>query len=318
MNQMEIAVILPCFNEAISIRRVVTEFKAALPHAAIFVFDNNSSDDTRTEAESAGAIVRTVKAQGKGNVIRQAFSLIDADIYVMADGDGTYDSQSAPRLVQELLENDADMVVGIRRHSQTDAYRMGHQTGNKLFNWFVGNLFESKLTDIFSGYRVLSRPFVKSLPALAEGYETETEMTLHAIELRLPVSEIETTYGARAEGDKSKLNTYRDGLRILAYVFRILKQMRPFYLFSVIASIFAAVSLGLGIPVVVEFLATGLVERFPTAIAASGVMIIGVISFVTGIILDNVAHAHREQKRLAYLSIPRFKSTTYSDFITWE
>ncbi len=308
MDQLDIAVILPCYNEARSIRKVVEEFKAALPEASIYVFDNNSTDGTREEAEAAGAIVRTVKAQGKGNVIRQAFSLLDADVYLMADGDGTYEAAAAPKMVRELIDNDADMVIGVRKHEQSEAYRKGHMTGNRMFNWFVGNLFETPMADIFSGYRVLSRPFVKSLPALAEGFETETEMTLHAIELRLPVSEVDTYYGARAEGDHSKLNTYRDGFRILVYVIRVLKQIRPFYLFTVIAGFFAAVSLGLGVPVVVEYLYTGLVARFPTAVAASGVMIIGFISFVTGILLDNVAHAHREQKRLAYLAIPRFKS----------
>lgn len=315
MHQLDIAIILPCYNEERSIRKVVTEFKAALPGATVFVFDNNSQDGTKTEAEAAGAIVRTVRAKGKGNVLRQAFSLLDADVYIMADGDGTYDAASAPELVREMVDNDMDMVVGVRRHEQTEAYRSGHVLGNRGFNWFVGNLFETKLSDIFSGYRVLSRPFVKSLPALAEGFETETEMTLHAIELRLPVSEIETRYGARAEGDSSKLNTFRDGFRILLYLFRVLKQVRPFYLFNVIAGFFLAISLGLGIPVVIEFLLTGLVLRFPTAIAASGVMIIGFISFVTGILLDNVAHAHREQKRLAYLSVARFKSMEYKDLI---
>ncbi|MCO6186062.1 glycosyltransferase [Rhizobium sp. L1K21] len=307
MDQPDIAIILPCYNEGRSIRKVVSDFKAALPDARVYVFDNNSKDDTRAEAEAAGAIVRSVRAQGKGNVLRQAFSLLDADIYVMADGDGTYDAAAAPDLVRELIENDMDMVVGVRRHEQSNAYRSGHVLGNRLFNWFVGNLFETKLSDIFSGYRVLSRPFVKSLPALAEGFETETEMTLHAIELRLPVSEVETRYGARAEGDTSKLNTYRDGLRILLYLFRVMKQIRPFYLFNVIAGFFVAISLGLGVPVIIEFLITDQVARFPTAIAASGVMIIGFISFMTGILLDNVAHAHREQKRLAYLSVQRTK-----------
>lgn len=306
MTEPNIAVILPCYNEEKAIGDVVRSFRSVLPNAEIYVFDNNSKDNTAAVALEAGALVRFVSMQGKGNVLRQAFAQVDADIYVMADGDGTYDAGQAPELVSLLLTNDLDMVIGVRKHVEDSAYRRGHVAGNRLFNWLVIHLFGRQIEDIFSGYRVMSRPFVKSMPALAEGFETETEMTLHAIELKLPFEEVASVYGSRLAGDKSKLNTYRDGFRILFYMTRLLKHMRPFFMFSIIGLCFGAASILGGIPIIVEYISTGLVPRFPTAIAASGLMILGAVSLVTGIILDGVAHANREQKRLAYLAVSRF------------
>lgn len=307
LEDHEIAVILPCYNEETAISGVVASFQRALPHAQIFVFDNNSSDKTAVAAEQAGAIVRYASMQGKGNVLRQAFAQVDVDLYIMADGDGTYDAAQAPDLVSLLLEKNLDMVIGARKHDNATAYRRGHIAGNRLFNWLVKKMFGRQIEDIFSGYRVMSRPFVKSMPALAEGFETETEMTLHAVELKLPFLEVASAYGSRQEGDKSKLNTYKDGMRILLYMARLMKHMRPFLLFSIVALGFAVLSIIAGIPVIIEYLTTGLVPRFPTLIAASGLMILGAVCLITGIILDGVAHANREQKRLAYLAVQRFK-----------
>jgi glycosyltransferase involved in cell wall biosynthesis len=301
-----VAVILPCFNEAAAIRSVVEQFRSALPEATIYVFDNASTDQTSAEARTAGAIVRKVRARGKGNVIRQAFAQIDADIYVMADGDGTYDAASAPKLVAALVDEQLDMVVGTRDHgAETAAYRPGHVAGNRLFNGVVAALFGQAFADIFSGYRVLSRPFVKSFPALATGFETETEMTLHAIQLGLPTLEVPTRYGARAEGSASKLKTYRDGARILWFIVRLVKHTRPLFLCTMLAGLTAALSLAIGLPVASEFVATGLVPRLPTAVAAASLMVIAMVGLATGLILDGVAYTQLESKRLAYLAVSR-------------
>ena len=308
MTPPDIAVILPCFNEGRVIADVVSDFRSALPAARVIVFDNNSTDNTAEEAVRAGAIVRKVVAQGKGNVIRAAFARIDADIYVVADGDGTYDASQAPALVDRLLSDDLDMVVGLRRSTEASAYRRGHVLGNRLFNGFVRNLFARGHNDIFSGYRVLSRPFVKSFPALSKGFEIETEMSLHALQLQLSFAEVETAYRARAGGTQSKLKTYRDGRRILFYMLKLLKQHKPLFLFWSIAAFAAVVALIIGTPVIVEYLGTGLVPRLPTAVAAASVMVIAVISFVSGVILDSVAYANLEQKRLAYLSVPPYQT----------
>lgn len=302
----DVAVILPCLNEGNAIREVVGNFRKALPYARIYVFDNASTDDTATQAALAGAIVRRVRVPGKGNVIRQAFAEIDADIYVLADGDGTYDASRAPELVALLWNDSLDMVVGARDQTgASDAYRSGHKAGNRLFNWVVRTLFADGFTDIFSGYRVFSRPFVKSFPALATGFETETEMNVHAIQLGLPCLEVPTRYIKRVEGTASKLRTYRDGARILWFIVRLTKHIKPLFLFSALALIAAFVSLGLGLPVVFEFMETGLVPRFPTAFAAGSLMVIAVLSFATGLILDGIAYAQKESKRLAYLAIDR-------------
>lgn len=306
LSDLEVAVILPCYNEASAIEQVVADFKAALPSAKIYVFDNNSSDDTAEIAKKAGAIVRVERAQGKGNVVRRAFAQVDADIYLMADGDGTYDSTQAQELISLLHEEQLDMVVGVRKHEESEAYRMGHQIGNRMFNLIIQKVLKGDFEDIFSGYRVFSRAYVKSFPSMAQGFETETEMSLHALELQLPVQEVESAYGVRAEGTESKLNTYRDGLRILLYMVRLIKQYRPFMMFGWLALFFCVASLISGLPVVAEYLDTGLVSRFPTAFGAASLMIIASVSFITGLILDGVSHSGREQKRLAYLNVSRY------------
>jgi hypothetical protein len=287
---------------------VVEDFRRYLPSATIYVYDNNSSDDTIKEAKRAGAIVGQEALQGKGFVVRRALSQVDADVYVLADGDGTYDAASAPELVERLCSQQLDMVVGVREHVEQEAYRSGHRFGNKLFNFIIKWLFGEGFRDIFSGYRALSRPFVKSFPSLATGFEIETEMSVHALQLNLPTAEITTAYGKRPEGTESKLRTYQDGMWILIAVLRLLKHQRPLLMFGVIALLSAIVfSVAIGLPVVAEFLRTGLVPRLPSAVLAASLMVIAVISFVTGTILDSVAHAAAAQKRLFYLGIPRHK-----------
>jgi glycosyltransferase involved in cell wall biosynthesis len=302
-----VAVILPCYNEGDAIAAVVADFRKALPAATVYVFDNASIDDTSEKASAAGAVVRLVRQRGKGNVLRQAFAQVEADVYVIADGDGTYDAAHAPELVSTLWNEQLDMVVGTREHrGERGAYRGGHQTGNRAFNWLVQRLFGEAFVDIFSGYRVFSRPFVKSFPALATGFETETEMSLHAIQLGLACVEIPTLYRPRGEAGESKLNTFRDGFRILWFIARLLKHLRPLFLFAVLASLTALASLAIGFGVVVEFMETGLVPRLPTAVAAASLMIIAGVGLATGLILDSVAYTQQETKRLAYLSIDRF------------
>jgi glycosyltransferase involved in cell wall biosynthesis len=301
-----VAVILPCLNEAAVIGAVVADFRKALPQSEIYVFDNGSTDNTGAEAAAAGAIVRRIRQRGKGNVVRQAFAQVDADIYVLADGDGTYDAARAPELVELLWDERLDMVVGAREHQgDSGAYRRGHQLGNRLFNWMVRRLFGPTFIDIFSGYRVFSRPFVKSFPALATGFESEAEMNLHAIQLGLPCLEVPTRYRSRGEASESKLKTYRDGIRILWFIARLLKHLRPLFLFATLATLAAALSLTIGLGVIVEFMQTGLVPRLPTAVAAASLMIIAGVSLATGLILDGVAYTQQESKRLAYLSISR-------------
>ena len=306
MAAPRVAVILPCFNEGEAIAGVVRDFRKALPASNIYVYDNASCDDTVAKAKAAGAIVRGVRQRGKGNVVRHAFAQVEADVYVIADGDGTYDAARAPELVATLWEEHLDMVVGTREHrGERAAYRSGHQTGNQLFNWLVQRLFGEAFVDIFSGYRAFSRPFVKSFPALATGFETETEMSLHAIQLGLACAEIPTLYRPRGEAGQSKLRTYRDGGRILWFIARLLKHLRPLFLFATIAAAAAAVSLAMGSGVIAEFIETGLVPRLPTAVAAASLMVIAGVSLATGLILDSVAYAQQETKRLAYLTISR-------------
>jgi glycosyltransferase involved in cell wall biosynthesis len=307
MIQPRIAVVLPCFNEGRDIARVVEAFRDALPSSAIYVFDNASTDDTSAEAMQAGANVRQVRQRGKGNVVRQAFAQIDADVYLLADGDGTYDAARAPELVATLWNEQLDMVVGTREPgAEQGAYRSGHRAGNRVFNWIVQRLFGKAFVDIFSGYRVFSRPFVKSFPALATGFETETEMSLHAIQLGLACAEMPTSYRPRGATSESKLRTFRDGIRILWFIVRLLKHLRPLFLFATLAVVIALMSIAIGFGVVVEFLETGLVPRLPTAIAAASLMIISGVCLATGLILDSVAYAQRETKRLAYLAVGRF------------
>ena len=303
-EQPLIAVLLPCYNEEAAIAQTVAGFRAALPGAAVYVYDNNSADRTIELAAAAGAIVRTERMQGKGNVVRRMFADIEADIYVMADGDSTYDPAAAPELVRRLIEEQLDMVVGARRSEVEEAYRRGHRLGNRLFTGLLASLFGRSFSDIFSGYRVFSRRFVKSFPALSRGFETETEISVHALELAMPVAEIVTAYGARPEGSQSKLSTYRDGWRIMRTILHLFRIERPVLFYGGFAAFLAGVALVLAIPLIVTFAQTGLVPRFPTAILVTGLMIVSVISFAVGLILDTVVRGRREVRRLHYLSLP--------------
>ncbi len=300
-----VAVILPCYNEAAAIGKVVREFRAALPQAVVYVYDNNSRDDTVARAREAGAAVRREARQGKGHVVRRMFADVEADIYVLADGDGTYDEASAPALVEKLVTERLDMVVGSRLAAyEGEAFRRGHRFGNDLLTGFLGLCFGRTFTDILSGYRVFSRRFVKSFPALSAGFETETELSVHALELRMPIAEVATPYRARPAGSESKLRTYRDGFRILMTILNLFKEERPLAFFSIIAGALSLASLILAYPVILTYVETGLVPRFPTAILSTGLMILATLSLTCGFVLDTVTHGRREMKRLAYLSIP--------------
>jgi len=299
-----VAVLLPCFNEEAAIAQTIAGFRAALPDATVYVYDNNSADRTAEVARSAGAIVRTERQQGKGNVVRRMFADIDADVYVMADGDLTYDPTSAPAMVEQLLAEQLDMVVGTRQHEAKDAYRGGHVLGNKVFTGLLAGLFGRSFTDIFSGYRVFSRRFVKSFPVLSGGFEIETEMSVHALELRMPVGEVLTRYGARLEGSASKLSTYRDGWRILKTIGTLYRVERPTLFFGAIGAVLLIAALVLAVPLVMTYLTTGLVPRFPTAILITGMVIVATLCFFAGLILDTVTRGRREVRRLAYLAQP--------------
>ncbi|QJE03242.1 glycosyltransferase [Massilia forsythiae] len=301
---VDIAVILPCYNEEAAIGAVVEGFRKELPQARIYVYDNNSKDRTSAVAAAAGAIVRSETLQGKGNVVRRMFADVDADIYLMCDGDITYDAASAPALIAKLIDDNLDMVVGCRVDSEVAAYRAGHRFGNALFTGFVANLFGNRFTDILSGYRVFSRRYVKSFPALSNGFEIETELTVHALQLRMPIGELNTPYGARLEGSQSKLSTYRDGWRILRMITRLFKDERPLFFYSIIFALLALVSLGLSVPVVMTYLETGLVPRLPTAVLAASTMLLACLALTCGLVLDTVTHGRREMKRLAYLTVP--------------
>lgn len=299
----KIAVLLPCYNEEAAIGATIAGFKAALPAAAIYVYDNNSIDRTLDMAKAAGAIVRSEKQQGKGHVVRRMFADIDADVYIMADGDLTYDPASAPAMVEMLLQEQLDMVVGTRRHEHKDAYRGGHVIGNKVFTGILSGLFGRSFSDIFSGYRVFSRRFVKSFPVLSAGFEIETEMSVHALELRMPVGEVETTYAARPEGSHSKLSTYGDGWKILRTIATLYRVERPVLFYGSIGAVLVIAAILLAIPLVQTYLQTGLVPRFPTAILVTGMVIVAVLCFFTGLILDTVTRGRREVRRLSYLSL---------------
>jgi glycosyltransferase involved in cell wall biosynthesis len=302
--ERDIAVIIPCHNEAVAIATVVSEIRASLPEATIYVYDNNSTDSTVAEALSAGAIVRTESRQGKGNVVRRAFADIDADVYVLIDGDDTYDASCASMLVKILLDGPYDHVVGVRTHSNEAAYRPGHVLGNRVLTGLVGTLFGRQITDMLSGYRAFSRRYVKSFPALSREFEIETEMTIHSLHLRVPVAEIPVGYKERPAGGESKLRTYRDGWRILRWLINITRHERPTLFHSALAALFGVVALLLGIPVVVEFLQTGLVPRFPTAILAAAVAIIAFVTLGIGYLLETVRRGREEAARLAYLRYP--------------
>jgi len=301
---LEIAVIVPCFNEAAAIGKVVADFRAALPTATIYVYDNASTDDTAEVAAAAGAEIRRELRRGKGNVVRRMFQDVEADIYVMVDGDDTYDASVAPQLVQRLLDDDLDMVVGRRIETHQAAYRAGHRFGNALLTGLVRWLFGANIEDMLSGYRVFSKRFVKSFPSSSREFEIETELTVHAMQMRMAVAEMATNYKERPPGSSSKLRTLRDGVRILLAITNLVRNERPLLFFSLVGLVLAAVAVALGIPVVLEYLDTGLVPRFPTAILCTGLVIIAFLSVATGLILDLVAHVRRETKRLAYLAYP--------------
>ena len=297
-----IAVLVPCYNEAVTIAQVVRDFRQALPQASIHVYDNNSSDDTAGIARQCGAVVRHVGLQGKGNVIRRMFADIEADVYVMVDGDATYHAPSAPLMVQRMLDDGLDMVVGSRQSDEQAAYRAGHRWGNRMLTGCVTVLFGRSFSDMLSGSRVFSRRFVKSFPAQAHGFETETELTVHALELRVPAAEVETPYGARPEGSFSKLSTYRDGWRILQTIFLLLRTERPLAFFGYVGLFMLALALVLAWPLLVTFAETGLVPRLPTAVLVMGLMMLARLIFVCGFGLDSMTRARHEMKRLAYLA----------------
>jgi glycosyltransferase involved in cell wall biosynthesis len=299
-----IAVLIPCHNEEAAIGKVIRDFRAALPMASIFVYDNNSSDRTKEIALGAGAVVRTEALQGKGNVVRRMFADIEADVFVLVDGDDTYDASSAPKLIERLLTDSLDMVSATRVETSQAAYRAGHRLGNSILTGVVVRIFGNRLSDMLSGFRIFSRRFVKSFPALASGFEIETELTVHALELRLPIAEEPTPYRERPSGSVSKLRTYHDGLRILRTIAILVKEERPLQFFSMFFALFAFASLVLALPIIRDFLHTGLVPRFPTIILSAALMLLAFLSLVCGLILDTVTRGRVEAKRLHYLSIP--------------
>src|SRR3954452_23214328 len=301
------AVLVPCFNEEAAVATVVADFRKALPDAAIYVYDNNSRDRTVAVARAAGAQVRSERRQGKGHVVRRMFADVDADIYVLVDGDATYDAASAPRMIAALTGEHLDMVVGFRVDQAVAAYRPGHRFGNKMLTGFLTMVFGEAFKDILSGYRVFSRRFVKSFPVLSDGFEIETELSVHALELALPVAEIETPYFARPEGSFSKLNTWRDGFRILGTILKLYRSEKPLRFFAAIGGLLTMVSIVLAIPVVVTFVEEGVVPRLPTAVLSMGLMIVAVLSVSSGLVLDTVTRGRREMKLLAYLSQPAIK-----------
>lgn len=304
MTEPTIAVLLPCYNEEAAIAQTVAGFRAALPGAAIYVYDNNSSDGTVAVARRAGAIVRRERIQGKGAVVRRMFADVDADVYVMADGDATYDAASAPRLIAALLDEQLDMIVGSRISQVQESYRRGHRFGNALLTGMLARLFGRSFTDILSGYRVFSRRFVKSFPSLSAGFEIETEISVHALELKMPCAEIETPYFARPEGSTSKLSTYGDGWRILSTILSLYRIERPLLFFGLAGAALLVLALVLAAPLVVTYLHTGLVPRMPTAVLATGLVILAALSLFAGLILDTVVRGRREVRRLAYLAHP--------------
>ena len=305
--QLRIAVLVPCYNEEAAVATVVADFRKALPSAEIYVYDNNSRDRTAAVAREAGAIVRSERRQGKGHVVRRMFADVEADVYVLVDGDATYDAPSAPGMIDRLLDDRLDMVVGLRVGQAQAAYRLGHRTGNRMLTGFLSSTFGHAFKDILSGYRVFSRRFVKSFPVLSDGFEIETELAVYALELSLPVAEVETPYYARPEGSFSKLNTWRDGFRILGTMLKLYRSERPLRFFTGIGIVLAVVSVILAIPIVITFIETGLVPRLPTAVLSMGLMIMALLSASSGLVLDTVTRGRREMKMLAYLSQPALK-----------
>jgi glycosyltransferase involved in cell wall biosynthesis len=303
-TSLEVAVLVPCFNEEAAIEKVVKDFQAALPDATIYVYDNNSTDRTSEVAVAAGAQVRKEYRRGKGNVVRRMFNDIEADVYVMVDGDDTYDASRAPELVMKLVDENLDMVVGRRIETHQAAFRAGHRLGNAVLTGLVRWLFNATIVDMLSGYRVFSRRFVKSFPSFSREFEIETELTVHAMQMKMPVAEIDTNYKERPPGSTSKLRTFRDGWRILVTIMNLMRNERPLLFFSWIGLVLTIIAVILGIPVISTYFETGLVPRIPTAILCTGLVVIAFISVATGLILDLISHVRRETKRLAYLQYP--------------
>ncbi len=302
-----IAVLVPCYNEEKTIAQVVAGFLSAIPQAVVYVYDNRSTDRTIAIAKAAGAVVRQEHRPGKGNVVRRMFADIEADIYVLVDGDDTYDAFSAPMMIQKLVDEKLDMVVGTRLSRHDDmAFRKGHRFGNDLLTGFMGFLFGKSFTDILSGYRVFSRRFVKSFPALSTGFETESELTVHALEMSMPTGEVITPYKSRPSESQSKLRTYRDGFRIFATILGLFKEERPLAAFTFLFVCLSLLSIALAVPVILTYLETGLVPRFPTAILSTGIMVLAFLSLTSGVVLDTVTRGRKEMKRMCYLSIPGF------------
>lgn len=300
----QVAVLIPCLNEAVAIPKVIADFRQHLPDALIFVYDNGSTDRTSEAAQAAGAIVRREPLKGKGNVVRRMFADIEADIYVLVDGDDTYDAASAPALIQRLIEDSLDMVNGAREEKSEAAYRRGHRFGNRMLTGMVAYFFGERMSDMLSGYRIMSRRFVKSFPALSTGFETETELTVHALELRLPIAEVMTPYRERPPASSSKLRTIPDGIRIMRLIIRLIREERPLEFFSGMAGLLAVLSVVLAVPVIGDYLRTGLVPRLPTAVLSTGLMLVSFLSLACGLILSTVTRGRMEAKRLKYLSIP--------------
>jgi len=303
INSLNIAVLIPCYNEANTIGSVVNEFQKHLPYAKIYVYDNSSNDLTTKVAEEAGALVCFESNKGKGNVVRRMFSDIDADLYIMVDGDATYDASSAELMIQKLTSEKLDMVVAVRKASTNKAYRGGHAFGNKIITKLVSLMFDRGFTDMLSGYRVMSRRFVKSFPVSSSGFEIETEITIHSLQLQVPFGEVESKYDARPHGSQSKLSTWRDGFRILNMIVFLLKEQKPFYFFGAFFVVFSLIAVWLSTPIMITWINTGLVPRLPTALLSTGLMILAFVSLSAGIVLDSVSRARLEVKRLQFLSI---------------
>lgn len=303
---LSVAVLVPCYNEGLTISKVVTDFKKALPSASVYVYDNNSKDDTFAKAKAAGAITKKEHLQGKGNVVRRMFSDIEADVYIMVDGDDTYDASIAPQFVRLLVEEDLDTLNGVRVSTLDESYRNGHRFGNWMLTTMVAKLFGQSTKDMLTGYRVFSRRFVKSFPVSASGFEIETELTVHTLELKMRSMDVETNYGARPEGSTSKLSTYKDGFKILWMIIKLIKLERPSLFFYTLGVLFFFISLGLFYPVLIDYLHTGLVERFPTAILSGLIMALSILSIMSGLILATVTQGRKEAKQLAYLNTQRY------------
>ena len=303
LGRYEVAILVPCYNEERAIAKVVADFRSALPAATVYVYDNNSTDGTVAAAKDAGAVVRRETHQGKGHVVRRMFNDIEADIYVLVDGDATYDAPSAPAMIEKLVGDRLDMVVATRVDGEDAAYRPGHRTGNRLLTGFVAHIFGRAFTDILSGYRVFSRRFVKSFPILSAGFEIETELTVHALELELPVGEMATPYYSRPEGSASKLSTWQDGLRIVWTVLKLYRAERPLSLFGAFGIALIIMSIGLAIPIVITYVQEGVVPRLPTAVLSTGLMLLAFLSVACGLILDTVTRGRREAKLIAYLAL---------------